>query len=225
MSIAFSNGSISKRHQSFAATAVLPGEDPKEFSALFDEIWGDLRPRGPLERSLAREIASLLWRKGRLGIFRVAEAARKEFGEFFADGDLEAGGLRASHHRMQKQQASLERLLKSREFLEEVKSKFRDSGLRLDEIEKQIGTDPEASRDAAADTVERQLAKDRTETEFAVLGDLISPECFIQELELRERLDAAIERALDRFHKCQAIRISGSVVGRRPPQGGRGRYY
>src|SRR6266567_183288 len=224
MSIPSSSRSISKRHQSFMAAALLPGEDLKEFSALFDRLWLDWRPVGPIEQSLIKDIAYFLWRKGRLGIFRVAEAARKEFGEFFADGDLEAGGLRASHHRMQKQQASL-RLLKSREFLEEVKPKFRDSGLRLDEIEKQIGTDPEASRDAAADTVERQLAKDRTETEFAVLGDLISPECFIQELELRELLDAAIERALDRLSKCQARRISGSVVGRRPPQRGRGRYY
>jgi hypothetical protein len=210
---------IAKRHQSFMAAAVLPGENPEEFAALFDEVWSDCRPVGPVEQSLVRGIASFLWRKRRLGIFRIAEAARKEYGEFFKDGDLEAGAMSASHHRLEKRQRSLERLAKSRELLEQVKPDIVAFGLNIDKLEKQVGIDPQASRAASAETTERKLAKEETETQFAILGDLISPECFIQELELRERLDAAIERAFDRLIRYQTRRITGLVVDRRPRNG------
>jgi hypothetical protein len=116
-----SNRPITRRHHSFPGGAVFPGEDPNEFEALIDELWSDLKPRGALEQSLVADIASWTWRKSRLGVFQVAEAARKEFGECFADGDIEAGALRASQQRMQKEQRSLERRVKAVEFLEEVK--------------------------------------------------------------------------------------------------------
>jgi hypothetical protein len=219
MSGPVSSRSISKRHQSFMATAVLPGEDPEEFAALLDEVWSDCRPVGPVEKSLVSDIASFLWRKRRLGIFRIAEAARKEFGEFFKDGDLEACAMSVSHHRLEKQQRSLERLVKSRELLGQLKPDILASGLRIDDLEKQVGIDPQASRAASAETTERKLAKENTETQFAILGDLISPECFIQELELRERLDVAVERAFDRLNKYQTRRISGWVVDRRRRNG------
>jgi hypothetical protein len=203
------------------AAVVLPGEKPEEFTALFDEVWSDCRPVGPVEQSLVGGIASFLWRKRRLGIFRIAEAARKEFGEFFKDGDLEAGAMSASHHRLEKQKRSLERLVKSRELLEQVKPDIVAFGLNIDELEKHVGIDPQASRAASAETSDRKLAKEDTEIQFAILGDLISPECFIQELELRERLDAGIERAFDRLIKYQTRRITGLVVDRRPRNGAR----
>src|SRR6266568_6231724 len=106
---------ISKRHQSFMAAAVLPGENPEEYTALFNEVWSDCKPVGPVEQSLVGGIASFLWRKRRLGIFRQAEAARKEFGACFADGDLAAGTANASHQRLEKEKRSLELISKLRE--------------------------------------------------------------------------------------------------------------
>src|SRR5262249_47488803 len=220
-----SNQSIAKRHQSFPGRAILPGEDRKQFEALFDELWSDLNPSGPVERSLVVDVAYLTWRKSRLDVFRAAEAARKEFGECFADGDLEAGAFRAFQLRREKEQRSLERRVEEAKFLDEIKPKFAD----LDDIvetlqdslrklNEQNGIDSSASRPPSADAVEQDLAKQREAHQFAILGDLITPECFIEELEFKERLDEAIERAVDRLAKYQARRISGSTVDRRGPR-------
>src|SRR5262249_53133303 len=223
-----SNQSIVKRHQSFPAGAVFPGEDPKEFEALFDQLCSDLKPVGRVEHSLVADIACAIWRKSRLDVFRAAEAARKEFGECFADGDLEAGAFRAFHQRIEKEQRSLERRVEEAKFLKEIKPKFADlddiietvkNSLR--KVKEQNGIDSSASRPPRADAVEQDLAKQREAHQFAILGDLITPECFIQELEFKERLDEAIERALDRLAKYQARRISGSTVDWRGPRRGR----
>ncbi|TMJ26324.1 MAG: hypothetical protein E6G88_15920 [Alphaproteobacteria bacterium] len=210
------------------AAAVLPGENPEEYTALFNEVWSDCKPVGPVEQSLVGGIASFLWRKRRLGIFRQAEAARKEFGACFADGDLAAGTANASHQRLEKEKRSLELISKLREGrheLDEIKNGFSELGSNLDEIERKVGIDPEASRAAAAEASETKIAQQQTENQFAFLGDLITPECFLQELELRERLDAAIERAFDRLVKYQKRRISGFEIDRRRPQSGLTRSY
>jgi hypothetical protein len=217
-----SNRYIAKRHQSFPAGAVLPGEDPKEFEALFRELRGDLKPSGRVEHLLVADIASLIWRKSRLGVFRVAEAARKEFGECYADGDIEAGALLASARRMEKEQLSVERSMKKTEFLEQMKPKdvALDDAIQklqssIQELKKQNGIDPQSSPPLDAESVEQELAKQREADLFAILDDLITPECFMQEIEFKEHLDEAIDRALDRLIEYQARRISGSTVERR----------
>ena len=70
------------------------------------------------------------------------------------------------------------------------------------------GTSNHAGLDA-----EKRAKADEAEIHFALLGDLISPDCYVQELELIERLDVGIERALDRLAKYQARRKSGFLPG------------
>ncbi len=84
-----SNASHSKRHESFAASAVLPGENPEEFDMLVSVIRDRLQPVGYLEEQQVVTIAEFSWRKRRLGIFRVAANARARFGACFAEGDIE----------------------------------------------------------------------------------------------------------------------------------------
>jgi len=71
----------------------------------------------------------------------------------------------------------------------------------------------EGAPDQAGLKVEADAKAEEAEIHFAILGDLISPECYLQELELIERLDAGIERAFDRLAKYQARRKSGSLPG------------
>jgi hypothetical protein len=205
----------SRRHQSFAAGAVFPGEDPEEFKALYQQLCGDLRPVGRLEISLVVDIATYQWRKDRLNTFHEAERARRELGEFFADGDLEVGLRSVWLHREQQQLHRAECLLKSHELAEQLKQQLRNDDPNFDEIPKHFNMKPETARTAAAKAFERDEAKDRTETQLAALGDVITPECFLQELEFRQRLDAAIERSLDLLIKYQARRISALPVSRR----------
>jgi len=224
-----SNQPIAKRHESFPASAVLPGEDRKEFEALFDDLWRDLKPSGPVEGALVADVASLVWRKQHLSVFQAAQAARREFGECFADGDVEAGAFRASQQRMEREQRNLERRVKEAEFIEEIKPQFVAFSAAIQKIEKsahdllkQNGIEP-ASRPEPEQAAAQELAKQREAYQYAILSDLITPDCFIQELEFKERLDKAIKHALDRLAKYQARRISGSTVDRRRPRRGRAR--
>ena len=93
------NASHSKKYESFAGSAVFPGEDPDEFEGLVRVLRDRWDPVGHLENDLVLTIAELLWRKRRLGIFRAAANARAKFGAYFAEGDLELGVIRVYQHR------------------------------------------------------------------------------------------------------------------------------
>ncbi len=53
-------------HGLLAREAVLPEEDPNQYRAVFDALEAKLRPAGPVEEFLVREMASAQWRLRRL---------------------------------------------------------------------------------------------------------------------------------------------------------------
>ncbi len=210
-----SNASHSKRHESFAASAVLPGENPEEFDMLVSVIRDRLQPIGYLEEQQVVTIAEFSWRKRRLGIFRVAANARARFGACFAEGDIEIGVTRIYEQRFKELEIMLKRKQKTQPLLEKLKK-------TLAEPPDIGGTNPpgksqskpmEGTSNHAGLDAEKRAKADEAEIHFALLGDLISPDCYVQELELIERLDAGIEHALDRLAKYQARRKSGFLPG------------
>jgi hypothetical protein len=64
------------KHAGYAATALLPGENPADFEKLHRDLIAELKPNGPLEDDIVATIARLLWRKQNLSTFRIAELAR-----------------------------------------------------------------------------------------------------------------------------------------------------
>jgi hypothetical protein len=70
------------KHAGYAATAVLPGEDPAAFEKLHQDLIAELRPDGPLENDTVATIAHLTWRKQNLGTIRIAERAREVIQSF-----------------------------------------------------------------------------------------------------------------------------------------------
>ncbi len=211
-----------KKHEFFAASAVLPGEDAEDFTDLLNLLRGRLQPFSYLEEDLVVTIAKLSWRKRRLGIFRVAADARARFGAYFAEGDIELGVTQVYQYKFEELRCRLERRKKTRPLLKKFEKLFS----KLPNIG---GTEPpgksqdkpsEDAPDRAGVKAENCLksedknqASDQVEIQFAILGDIISPECYLQEVELAERLDAGIERALDRLAKYQARRKSGFLPG------------
>src|SRR5262249_23071986 len=126
------------------------------------------------------------------------------------------GAFRASEEGMEREQRSLERRVKEAEFIEEIKPQFVAFSAAIQKIEKsahdllkQNGMEP-ASRPEPEQAAAQELAKQREAYQYAILSDLITPDCFIQELEFKERLDKAIEHALDRLAHHQATPISSS---------------
>jgi hypothetical protein len=65
------------KHGGYSGVAVLPGEDKVAFEKLHQDLIAELHPNGPLEEDIVMTIARLLWRKRHLGIYRLAEAAKK----------------------------------------------------------------------------------------------------------------------------------------------------
>jgi hypothetical protein len=65
------------KHGAYAATAVLPGEDPAEFEKLHRELIAELKPSGALEDDAVATIARLIWRKQNLATCRIAELAQE----------------------------------------------------------------------------------------------------------------------------------------------------
>ena len=64
------------RHGGYAATIVLPGENPAEFGQLHRELIAEIGPNGVLEEDIVATMAALLWRKQNLGTLRIAQLAR-----------------------------------------------------------------------------------------------------------------------------------------------------
>jgi hypothetical protein len=65
------------KHGGYAATAILPGENPAAFEKLHQALIAELAPTGALEDDIVATIARLVWRKQNLATFRIAEFARR----------------------------------------------------------------------------------------------------------------------------------------------------
>jgi hypothetical protein len=60
----------------YAATTLLPGENPAHFEKLHRELIAELAPNGALEENIVSSIARWVWRKQNLATIRVAERSR-----------------------------------------------------------------------------------------------------------------------------------------------------
>jgi hypothetical protein len=73
------------KHAGYAATALLPGENPADFEKLHRDLIAELKPDGPLEDDIVATIARLVWRKQNLATFRIAERARNVCEKFISE--------------------------------------------------------------------------------------------------------------------------------------------
>src|SRR5215472_7115262 len=72
------------KHGGYAATIILPGEDPAEFAQLHRKLIAELTPNGAMEEDIVATMAGLVWRKQNLATFRIAEdQARNELGDTY----------------------------------------------------------------------------------------------------------------------------------------------
>jgi len=199
----------SPRLDLYAQSAVLPTESPAEFAAHFQELRQELKPVGLLEESQVAVIAQLLWRKHRLSLFHDAAQAR----EFMR---LQKAILR----RENKARRMVTQLQEKQEKLDPANAELRDEKILVatHELIKQMG---ERDEEAGLTTPEPTTADDE---EQAALRD-VTIGGYTNDLELMQRLDAAIEAALVLFEKYQRRRMTGSVTApparRCPPAWGR----
>jgi hypothetical protein len=202
----------SPRLELYSRSAVLPTESPDEFAAHFQELRQELKPVGLLEESQVAVIAQLLWRKHRLSLFDDAAQAR----EFMR---LEKAILR----RENKARRMATQLQEKQEKLNPAYAELRDDKIVVMtcELIKQMC---ERDEEAGLSPPELTIEDDEDDEEQAALRN-VTIERYTKDLELMERLDAAIEAALVRLEKYQRRRMTGSAMApparTRPPAWGR----
>jgi hypothetical protein len=213
------------KHGAFAETAILPGEDPREFEELHSALIEEWGPVGPTEEDAVLSLAKGMWRKRRLQKFRHAEI---EMCRSNPEHPLynEAQGLRT--------------LLNTIEMdldLKESRPDLFEGCIRIAILSapSYLGT-----------TLERFCPREKFESVsdwFAMLRVIISgllqelersgedpdlllhrsakvhtPDVVDHELAVDERIDAMIDRAVKRLVQIKATKQM--LVGTSPPAGG-----
>jgi hypothetical protein len=82
-----------QKHGAFAATTILPGEDPREFAELLSALVEEWTPVGPTEEDAVLSLAKCIWRKRRVQRFIEAELMRNLFDPRHASYDEHLGLL------------------------------------------------------------------------------------------------------------------------------------
>jgi hypothetical protein len=67
------------KHAGYAATGILPGENPAEFEKQHRDLIAEFDPNGALENDIVATMAHLVWRKKNRQTFRIAELARARY--------------------------------------------------------------------------------------------------------------------------------------------------
>jgi hypothetical protein len=178
----------SRRRDLYAESAVLLSENPHQFAAFFDELCRELKPVGLLEEDQVATIAQLLWRKHRRQIFRSAEQA---LADFRRKDELEAKALIFARYLEEEEEDKLSPGETRAEGIEESAKENRVSAssgeTRSQGVEQ--SAEEEEKLSAYLAEVEKEMSEKRAEEkEQAALRD-VTPERYIEHLEMIERLE------------------------------------
>jgi hypothetical protein len=207
------------KHGAFAKTAILPGEDPREFEELHSALIEEWAPVGPTEEDAVLSIAKGVWRKRRLQKFLHAEI---EICRFDREHPLydEAEGLRNLLNIMEA--APILDLLEAPDLLA---SDLFESVIRLviESAPSHVAVIlermcPREQFKSASDwlAVLRQVTssllrglEDRGEEPDVLLdrsAKVHTPDVVNHELAVDERIDAMIDRAVKRLVQTKAMK-------------------
>ena len=196
------------KHAVFAATAILPGENPEEFAELHRRLIDEWQPDGATEEEAVLSIATAVWRKRRAQKFVEARIWKK-----FIDPDrfivsLETAGDCRTLCRHIIQRTNLgdmaSQVLQPRMVndLEEryPRSKYNSTAERVQAISAEIVG---VLLPRYARTMERP-ASDMIA--LTLSATTVTDEVFAQEIALDERLDAMLDRLVKRLIQIKAMK-------------------
>jgi hypothetical protein len=188
------------KHGGYSNLGVLPGEDPKEFTRFHQSVIADLDPSGPIECDIVLNLAKCLWRKSRLGIYAVAEAARKEWGQVFAERDTPYWDF--TFEMLKKLSRDTKHLMDTLELEEGTRTAVIEQLPHIEEVNRCIDALPASEGEPDEELMRKELIK----CKLASLGDRITIEELIKEIELDARLEARIDRLLKRLYQLKAAK-------------------
>lgn len=195
------------KHGIFAATAILPGEDPQEFARLHSDLIEEWAPVGATEEDAVLSIAKAVWRKRRLQKFLEVQVTRN-LGDPNHPSYYETLGLSVFAAALQlKPEAAFEdyaRDLLRSDRIEYLKKKFPRPSFRSTSEWAEAMISEIRSVLIPGSKVEDPQAE--VYSELNLSAATVSGDLFKQELALDERLDAMIDRAVKRLIQTKAMK-------------------
>jgi hypothetical protein len=207
------------KHGVYSAMVVLPGEDPEEYNALLQSLIDEWQPSGPSEEAAVRTLAQLQWRKDRLDIFvRVQQAYTVQE----MRSDLIAELMVTAKDYIDDPDGLRKYVMDALSNPDDMRFLYFDMTSKILVLQQLVeGTDvwnvlcaaPASDRalktvcDAFGVSEKRRIAWQTgppLEAELAALADVITLERFEKELDLRERLQAMIDRCVNLLTQLKA---------------------
>jgi hypothetical protein len=188
------------KHGGYSNLGVLPGEEPREFDLVHQSLIEEWEPSGPTECDIVLNLAKCMWRKSRLTIYAQAAAARTKWKFVFENREdlcwnIDTGLDRHFVYYLTR----LKEVLPLWEALEKFNKKLRP---QVHKVNKQLTAALEMD-----EKDEQKLGqKSDLELELANLGEQITTESLIKEIDLEARLDARIDRLLKRLYQVKAAK-------------------
>jgi len=192
------------KHGAFAKTAVLAGEDPREFDELHSALIEEWTPIGPTEEDAVLSIAKGIWRKRRMQKFLQAKlTSHQNAPDHPIYGEVNVLSVLPS-------------------IIETIPDFFPQALLFLsadkaEHLEKKFPQQDFESNSAWARAVRKEitsvllpaalrLAKPSDAMLLNQSSTILTPEVFKQELAVDERIDAMIDRAIKRLIQTKAMK-------------------
>ena len=188
------------KHGGYSNLGLLPGEDSEEFDRFHRSLIDEFEPSGPTECDIVLSLANSMWRKSRLNIYTLAAQARKRWGVVFEDRDNPSWSLHAGLAKKFVQGSEpLRKALSSAEECRKTNKELLPHWLQLQkDCAAYLNADDEEQLKMQDEGIVGLL--------LSALGEQITVEALINEIELNDRLDARIDRLLKRLFQVKAAK-------------------
>jgi len=192
MSIRIDRLHPSVKHGAYSALDVLPGESRAAFEKLHRDLIAEYAPSGVHAPHILRKMARLIWRQQNLATLRISELAQRDWSEIPAIGEKVVRYKNRLSH------------LSQNKYVEIKNGEIKDVGIDKEIMEENI---------RAASQIVKKFGD---AFDLVEIGGAATLDGLAKELEIHERLDAAINRC----HK-ELLMVTGVKSVTAPPSADR----
>jgi len=219
----------SERRSVISGIFLFPTEDRARFKQFYADMYDEIDPEGIQQELITSRIIVLTWRLKNLGIFRLAQNARKEFAPFlretFDDTLLAHNSFSIEYMKlhvknlMQRESMSVEEKRKHlHQYVEqqgpEAVKEFEELLKVMDEWgvkdpDDFIKTSIEKAKEMFSPEQIKEMAKqqvDGTPLALAFYADVVTPENYLAELKLAAAIEQEIDKNRERLRKLKKER-------------------
>jgi hypothetical protein len=186
------------KHGVFSTSAILPGENLKEFNKLVKSLTAEWQPSGALEKETVLTLAECLWRKRRLDIFREMQRSKADYSMLMQFGKIVSENTTEIEDSEADQIQEIDQIRTEAQQLFSNQNNFKEKTIHdmLTPMFDTFGLDEEQR------TAWVKEAKELGE--LGALAEDFTLEELQKQLDLQERLEGMIDRCIKRLVHIKA---------------------